>query len=81
MKYHCRPDGTSVAIGTVDDGTVVGSMVKPIEHIFLKEKAAWWSVSGDDGMARHEGFDEPFQRRLKEWAAKGSPQRADLCGG
>ena len=64
-------------MGTVDDGTAVGEMVKPSEHIFLKEKAAWWSISGDDGLAKHKGFDEPFQRRLEEWQAKGAPKRAD----
>ena len=77
MKYHCRPDVTHVAMGTVDDGSVVGEIVKPCEHIFLKEKAVWWKFSDDDdGIARHDGFDETFQRRFEEWEAKGSPRRA-----
>lgn len=77
MKYHCRPDGTSIVMGIVDDENVAGIMVKPKEHIFLKEKAFWWNIQEDDGLARHEGFNESFQTRLKEWVVQGSPIRAD----
>lgn len=77
MRYHCRPDGTSVVMGIVDDASVVGDMPHAKEHIFLQEKAAWWNVPGDDGLARHEAFNETFQIRLKEWAAKGYPLRPD----
>lgn len=78
MKYHCRPDATSVVMGIVNDEDTVGIIVKPKEHIFLHEKALWWSTTEDDGLARHGGFNEEFQRRLKEWVAAGAPQRADV---
>ena len=77
MKYHCRPDATSVVMGIVDDGSVVGSMPKPKEHIFLKERAQWFDVQQDDRMARHEGFNEAFQKRLREWILKGCIRRED----
>lgn len=78
MKYHCRPDGISVVMGLVNDEDVVGTFVKPKEHIFLEEKALWWSISEDDGLARHGGFNEGFQRRLKEWGAAGCRPRVDV---
>ena len=78
MKYHCRPDGISVVMGIVDDSKVVGSIVKPKEHIFVGEKAKWWELDGDDGLVRHEGFNQPFQDRLKAWYAQGCPRRADI---
>ncbi|KAI1455327.1 Mss4-like protein [Annulohypoxylon moriforme] len=78
MKYHCRPDGTSITMGLVDDRNVVGQMPKIKEHIFLDEKVAWWDIPSDDGTSRHEGFNEYFTRRLKDWSAKGRPQRLDI---
>ena len=78
MKYHCRPDGTSVVMGIVDDSKVIGSIVKPKEHIFVGEKAKWWELT-DDGVARHVGFNQPFQARLKAWYAEGCPKRTDIA--
>lgn len=78
MKYHCYPDDTYVAMGTVDESKVVGSIVKPTEHMFLREKARWWELANDDGLAKHEGFDQPFQDRLRAWYAEGCPRRADI---
>jgi hypothetical protein len=66
-------------MGTVDNESLVGEVGKPDEHIFLKEKAAWWIVP-DDGIVRHEAFDETFQRRLEGWVAEGSPRRDDVGG-
>ncbi|KAI0168939.1 Mss4-like protein [Hypoxylon sp. FL1284] len=78
MKYHCRPDGTSITLGMVDDQHTVGTMPPLKEHIFLAEKAAWWNMPPHDGAARHAGFNEPFSRRLQDWKARGRPQRLDL---
>ena len=78
MKYHCRPDGISVVMGIVNDEDVVGTFAKPKDHIFLDEKALWWNTTEDDGLARHGGFNEEFQKRLKEWVAAGCPQRMDV---
>jgi hypothetical protein len=78
MKYHCRPDGTSITMGLVDDASLVGRIPPVKEHIFLGEKSTWWDVPPDHGSARHTGFNEPFMRRLREWYTRGRPQRLDL---
>ena len=74
MKYYCRPDGTYVALGSVDvddDNVSMIRDVRPAQHIFLKERAGWWDGVGEDGdedgWERWEGFDAGFQRRLVEW--------------
>ena len=77
MKYPCRPDATSVNMGSIDDDSLTMKMVKAKEHIFLQEKASWWELS-EDGLARHQAFNEPFQLRLKEWQARGKPARDDI---
>ena len=66
-------------MGIVDDSKVVGSIVKPKEHIFVGEKAMWWGELTDDGLARHVGFNQPFQARLKAWYAEGCPKRTDIA--
>ncbi|GAW19477.1 hypothetical protein ANO14919_089640 [Xylariales sp. No.14919] len=78
MKYHCRPDGTSIAMGLVDNEHIVGALPPVKEHIFLADKAEWWKVPPDDGIARHDGFNEAFTRRLREWSDRGRPQRLDI---
>ena len=77
MKYHCRPDGTSVAMGIVDDASVIGKLPLPKEHIFLQEKAAWWELPRDDGIARYAAFNETWKGRLEEWIEGGCPAIAD----
>ncbi|KAI9847485.1 MAG: hypothetical protein M1837_002386 [Sclerophora amabilis] len=90
--------GTSlvVAVDDVDD-VVVGEnekknqkkkkmqVVRPKEHIFLREKASWFEILGtgekeEDGVARYEGFDDSFLRDLREWEDGGRRRRADLGG-
>ena len=78
MKYHCRPDGTSVVMGIVNDASIVGKIPYPKEHIFLREKAKWWDIRSDDGLAQHESFNQAFESRLAEWVAKGGPKRSDI---
>ena len=78
MKYHCEPDGIYVVMGIVDDSKVIGSIVKPEEHIFVGEKATWWDLADGDGLARYEGFSETFQVRLRAWYAEGCPKSADI---
>ncbi len=56
-KYHCEPDSTYVVMGIVDDGKVVGSIVKPEEYIILGEKARWWNL------AKYERFSKPGMRK------------------
>jgi len=78
MKYHCRPDGTNITMGLVDNEHIVGSMPPVKEHIFLGDKATWWHVPSDDGTPQYTVFNEPFTRRLQDWSAKGRPQRLDI---
>lgn len=81
MKYHCRPDGTNVVMGIMDNAQVMGSIPKPKEHIFISEKAIWWDLADGDGLARHEEFNEHFQARLKTWCKAGYPKRPDIVNG
>ncbi|KAI0189862.1 Mss4-like protein [Astrocystis sublimbata] len=78
MKYHCRPDGTSITTGLLDNEHIGDSLPPIKEHIFLGDKASWWKVPSDDRVARHSSFNEAFTRRLQDWSAKGRPQRLDL---
>ncbi|KAL8814860.1 MAG: hypothetical protein Q9223_005952 [Gallowayella weberi] len=78
MKYHCRPDGTSVVMGIVDDASVTGKIARPKEHIFLTERATWWTLAECDGLARHDEFNHGFQARLKAWNVAGCPKRSDV---
>lgn len=78
MKYHCRPDGQSVAMGLVDNGYVKAWDAKPTQHIFLKEKALWWDLP-DDGLMRHNGAGEAFEKRVEVWKAQGSQRRTDVA--
>lgn len=78
MKYHCRPDGTSVTMGIMDEETMLGDLCRPKEHIFWSEKMKWWEVGEGDGLEKHEGFNEPFQKRLADWEAKGRVRRDDV---
>ena len=79
MKYLCRPQYTSVAMGIVDEGSVKGGEVpKPSKHIFLGEKAGWWEVGEGDGAERYEVCDEPFLEVLSKWEKDGCPARDDV---
>ena len=64
MRYHMDPTITSIAMGTIDESS--GRIPSSKEHIFLKDKASWLKLP-DDGTARHEKFDAPFQERLNKY--------------
>lgn len=86
MKYHCRPDGTDVAMGIVDaddeGGNVLGEVEVPKEHIFWEKRLKWLDAGWDrDGLERCEGFPEGFRARLKEWEGKGRVRRGDVGEG
>ena len=78
MKHHCRPDVTSVTMGSVDEASVTGSLPKPNEHIFLTEKASWWDLDSKDSLERYETFDPPFEKLLHAWQESGRPSRKDI---
>ena len=56
MTYKDSPDTTYIAMGTIDEEMVIGSLPKPHQHIFLKSKASWLEISEDDGSAKHRAF-------------------------
>ena len=64
MQYYLQPDRLSIAAGTID--RTIAALPQPEEHIFLAEKASWFKIP-DDGLARFEEFDPPFQRKLESW--------------
>ena len=68
MQYYSQPERLSIAAGTIDRSTE--PLPQPEEHIFLAEKASWFKIP-DDGLARFEEFDPPFQRKLEIWQNRG----------
>ena len=64
MQYYMKPERVGITYGTIDECN--GKLDPPVEHIFLKEKAPWFTLP-DDGLPRHDGFDAPFQKKLDAW--------------
>ncbi|EMC94489.1 hypothetical protein BAUCODRAFT_549812 [Baudoinia panamericana UAMH 10762] len=64
MQYHCFPDRTHVAAGSVTEG---GDGLPQVEmHIFTKNKPVWYSIP-DDNVPRWEEFDTETDRMLAEF--------------
>ncbi|KAG0646325.1 hypothetical protein D0Z07_8365 [Hyphodiscus hymeniophilus] len=72
MMYKFQREKISLTAGSIDEKSVKGVLVKPVEHIFLAEKAPWFIVP-DDGLNRFETFPdmEGFVKKMEEWK-KGS---------
>jgi len=68
MEYHATGDTISVAAGTIDEGRVVGKLAGPSSHIFVAEKAAWFTIP-DDGLRRYDRFPDDFQEAIDAWKA------------
>ena len=70
MIYHCEPEQIGIAVGTIDEGSVLrdegAEMEKSVGHIFLREKAGR-EVLGDDDIERFEGFGGGFEEMLRRW--------------
>ena len=67
MVYHAIPDTISVAAGTVDDGIVVGELPGPTNHIFVAEKAPWFTIP-NDGLKRYDRFPDSIQEAINVWS-------------
>jgi hypothetical protein len=69
LAQHCEPELLSVVAGAIDEDTIKDGgreSMRPVKHIFLKEKAAWYDLP-DDGLLRYEGFSDPsFQEKRQE---------------
>jgi len=70
MQYDFQRERIGITAGTFDTfDEARGVMGKVEEHIFLKEKAAWFEVP-EDGIPKYEGFTEDFERKLEEWKTR-----------
>ena len=72
MTYYALPDTIAVAAGTIDEESVQGELVKPSNHIFLGEKAKWYTLP-EDGLARYDEWPPGFEDALETW--KGSVKK------
>lgn len=68
IQYHCYPDKTHVAAGTVVKGAE--KLPKVGVHIFVKEVPSWYSIPSDDGLPRWDGFDDEFTERQRKYEAE-----------
>ena len=75
MQYKFEPHKISIAMGTVDEESIVGSLPMISEHIFLQDKAKWWKLADEDGTQRYKTFPKEFQKSLDQWKAQ-NPSRA-----
>jgi hypothetical protein len=57
----------SITVGSIDEGSVKGELVKPSMHIFLEEKAGWFDLP-EDGLKRFEKWDdEESDKKIQAW--------------
>lgn len=66
MTYSCEPDRIGIAAGTIDEDTIKGSMVSATAHIFVSQKACWYTI-GEDGLRRWDRFSVEFQQKINDW--------------
>lgn len=78
MRYHCRPDATSIPLGLIDQVQDGHSVAPPVEHIFLEDRQTWLHIPLQAGVEMHQSFNPPFQKRIEEWIRRGSLLRRDL---
>ncbi len=71
MRYDFQPQIISIAAGSIDEESIKGELVKPTEHIFLSEKAAWFEIP-DDGLKKFEKFPDGFGKKVEEWKKSSS---------
>lgn len=62
MQYKFQPHKISITVGSIDEESVKGVLVKPSEHVFLGEKAGWFQVP-EDGLQRFERSQTYYIRK------------------
>ena len=67
MEYYATPDTISIAAGTIDEGSVVGDLPGPTNHIFVADKAPWFKIP-NDGLERYDGFPDGMQTAIDRWS-------------
>ena len=71
MQYDFRKEKIYIAMGTVDDESVVGELPQLGEHIYVgKGEHASWEVQLDDGVNRMQGIGVDFEREVSEYRQK-----------
>lgn len=63
MQYHCIPDTVSVGAGTVEEESLTEKLSGRTNHIFVAEKASWFTIP-NDGLPRYEKFPPEFTKML-----------------
>ena len=58
-----------IAAGTIDEDSVEGELGQATAHIFLSQKAGWYTI-GEDGLKRSDRFGKDFQLKIEEWEKK-----------
>lgn len=51
------PDIISIAAGTIDEDSMGTVLAGPTSHIFVSEKATWFTIP-EDGFERYDRFSE-----------------------
>ena len=82
MKYNCRAELMSVAMGLVDEESLAEGVVvpKPMQRIFLAEKASWDVVPDDDGTEQFDVNPVYFEQEMSKWVDAGCAIRDDVKG-
>ena len=66
MQYHHIPDTVGVAAGTIEEDSLKEQLSGPSNHIFVAEKASWFTIP-NDGLPRYEAFSPEFTKMLDAW--------------
>ncbi|KAI1623295.1 Mss4-like protein [Exophiala viscosa] len=66
MIYHFEKEQTYICLGTVVE---TDHSLQPGAHIFLKDKAPWFTIA-DDGARRRDTFSLEFEEKIKKWKAE-----------
>lgn len=68
MRLHAatNPERMAITVGSIDEGSVKGKLMKPTGHIFLEEKAGWFDLP-EDGLERFDRFSDGSDEAIKAW--------------
>lgn len=78
MDAATSPESMAIVVGSIDEGSVKGELMKPTGHIFLEEKAGWFDLP-EDGLGRFDRFSDESDEAIKAWMkehGEGSKERS-----
>lgn len=67
MQYYLYPEKTHVAASTIVENGF--EKLRVGYHIFCKQAPDWYTIA-DDGVEKHDGFDEGTQAQIDEYVRK-----------